>query len=383
MSEARRDNFVIGLTGPIGSGCTEISKTLEQNGSFKRFSLSDPIKAEFEEREGHKPNINDDGPDWRKKLQDIGNQRRSKDKGYWVKKIINRDSFGDGANIVVDGVRNTNEVDELRHHFPNFYLIAVYADFDTRWQRVKDKYNGDQKRFARDEQRDRDEENPNGQTVEKCVELADYVIVNPDLDGLPEQQRKTRLYEEKLKDQVELLKTKKGRPPLHGEVHMATAISLSHASMCLKRHVGAVIVNEDNIPISVGYNENPPKARPCRDLKYCYKDGIIQAKLQKSTPFFCSKCGEKVEKLEKSWMCSNRQCGDDLLQRFFPSRGMELCTAIHAEERAIRNLGYRSAKEATLYVNTFPCFQCARYILDVGITKVVYVEAYPVLLSLE
>ena len=30
---------------------------------------------------------------------------------------------------------------------------------------------------------------------------------------------------------------------------------------------------------------------------------------------------------------------------------------------------------------TFPCFQCARYILDAGIKSVVYVEAYPILES--
>jgi len=57
---------------------------------------------------------------------------------------------------------------------------------------------------------------------------------------------------------------------------------------------------------------------------------------------------------------------------------MELCTAIHAEERAIRSLGGRSAEGCTLYVNTFPCLQCARYIKDADIGKVVYVEAYPV-----
>ena len=57
---------------------------------------------------------------------------------------------------------------------------------------------------------------------------------------------------------------------------------------------------------------------------------------------------------------------------------MELCTAIHAEERAIRSLGGRSAEGCTLYVNTFPCFQCSRYIKDADIKKVVYVEAYPI-----
>ena len=57
---------------------------------------------------------------------------------------------------------------------------------------------------------------------------------------------------------------------------------------------------------------------------------------------------------------------------------MEVCTAIHAEERAIRSLGYRNAEGCTLYANTFPCLQCCRYIKDVGIQKVVYIEAYPV-----
>lgn len=57
---------------------------------------------------------------------------------------------------------------------------------------------------------------------------------------------------------------------------------------------------------------------------------------------------------------------------------MELCTAIHAEERAIRSLEGRSARNATIYTTTFPCFQCARYIADAGIKRVVYVEAYPV-----
>lgn len=58
---------------------------------------------------------------------------------------------------------------------------------------------------------------------------------------------------------------------------------------------------------------------------------------------------------------------------------MERCTAIHAEERAIRSLHGRTAEGATLYSTTFPCFQCARYIVDAGICRIVYVEAYPMI----
>ena len=99
----------------------------------------------------------------------------------------------------------------------------------------------------------------------------------------------------------------------------------------------------------------------------------------------CPKCSKEHKSLSKPWICdgtietdeNKKPCRYNFKLNFFPSRNMELCTAIHAEERAIRSLGGRSAEGCTLYVNTFPCFQCARQIKNAGISKIVYVEAYP------
>ncbi len=118
----------------------------------------------------------------------------------------------------------------------------------------------------------------------------------------------------------------------------------------------------------------------------CYKDMVMESKLEKMGPLYCPKCKKKHESLTKPWICdgtikteeTKKPCRYNFKSNFFPSRNMELCTAIHAEERAIRSLGDRSAEGCTLYVNTFPCFQCSRYIKDADIKKVVYVEAYPV-----
>jgi dCMP deaminase len=74
----------------------------------------------------------------------------------------------------------------------------------------------------------------------------------------------------------------------------------------------------------------------------------------------------------------NFRNGTSFKEWLHPNRNMELCTAIHAEERAILSLGGRTVENGTLYVTTFPCFQCARLILDAGIRKVVFVEAYPI-----
>jgi deoxycytidylate deaminase len=169
---------------------------------------------------------------------------------------------------------------------------------------------------------------------------------------------------------------------------MATAVSQSHASRCLKRKVGALIVDENNIPLSVGYNDNPVRMESCLTLYngQCYKDMVMESKLEKMGPLYCPKCAKKHESLTKPWICdgtikteeTKKPCRYNFKSNFFPSRNMELCTAIHAEERTIRSLGGRSAEGCTLYVNTFPCFQCSRYIKDADIKKVVYVEAYPI-----
>ncbi len=105
----------------------------------------------------------------------------------------------------------------------------------------------------------------------------------------------------------------------------------------------------------------------------------MEQKLLAMTDVHCIFCGHKNERLDRTGKCSG--CGGSLKAELFRSRNMELCTAIHAEERSIRGLQGRSAEGATMYVTTFPCFQCARYIVDAKIARVVYVEPYPVLES--
>jgi dCMP deaminase len=213
---------------------------------------------------------------------------------------------------------------------------------------------------------------------------ADYILKNDeDIDPTPHRQD---VLKEKVKGELNLMKNAgERRDPLPHEVFMTTAVSQSFASRCIQRKVGALIVNEkDNVPLSIGYNDNPVGMEPCFLLYkgVCYKNMLMEKKLEQMAPIFCPECGKKHDTLSSPWKCDGTKDGEDckcnLKKKFFPSRNIELCTAIHAEERAIRSLGDRSADGCTLYVNTFPCFQCARYIKDAGIKKVVYVEAYPI-----
>lgn len=391
-----KDKFIVGLTGSVGSGCTTLSNVLEECG-FKRISISDLIKEKFRELHHKEPNKDSYGPNWRYELQTIGNKGRKGEfgdssssdedhKSYWVRLAINLiDKQTD--NVVIDGIRNMGEVDYLRNKYPqgHFWLIAVHANFEARWKRVQKKNSYDtEKHFKRDDLRDSGEDDPTGQDVRHCVYEADYIFKN-DEDIEPTSHRQ-KVLKNKIEGELNLMKgTGERREPLSHEVFMTTAVSQSFASRCLKRKVGALIINEkDNIPLSIGYNDNPIGMEPCFLLYkgVCYKDMLMEKELEQMAPIFCPECGKKHETLSSPWKCDGKKDGEDCTcnfkNKFFPSRNIELCTAIHAEERAIRSLGDRSADGCTIYVNTFPCFQCSRYIKDAGIKKVVYVEAYPI-----
>lgn len=376
------NTLIIGVTGPLGGGVTTVSKTLAGKLGFVRASLADAIKRQLAQQEGRSELLDfDEDPDRRKKLQDIGNEERLKDPAVWVKKAL--ENLNAPEKLVLDGIRNMREVWYLREAYPHFFLVAVYASKATRWTRLSKKYCGNAKVFERDDRRDRMEDTDNGQQVTSCVDAADYVIVN---EGTQKSSAAiSSAVENKIGDAISLMeyadrpKPCSGvflRPPTQDEVHMATAYAQSHMSRCLKRHVGAVIVSAQNIPLSLGYNENPIGMEPCeKAYGYCFKDDDMHKRIEGLAGRKCPACGTDIRNPKPPWKC---ECGEDLKTAFFPSRNMERCTAIHAEERAIRSLSGRSSSHATIYSTTFPCFQCARYIVDAEMFRVVYVEAYPI-----
>jgi deoxycytidylate deaminase/dephospho-CoA kinase len=381
-----RSNIVIGLTGPFGSGCSTLRKVLKEQFDFREFMISDDIRKEVK---ADSKFVEKGKTGWRKALQEHGNKKRNGDEGYWVKKVLERidtSSIGD-KNIVIDGFRNVHEVEVIRSVYPRFFLVAVYAEKKERWERVKKDYEGRYNEFEEDDQRDKLEEFEWGQSVQKCVDDADYAFYNNEQyficdqgQDAPALEKINRIMKTQADDFVPLMKGNSGiaRNPKPEEVQIAAAYAQSNSSTCKKRHVGAVIVisrNSKDFPISMGFNENPPNIKTCLEEGGCYKDEDMASKLSAKKKIYCLKCGKLYDSLTKPWIC---ECGASFKEWLHPNRNMELCTAIHAEERAILSLGNRIVENGTLYVTTFPCFQCARLIIDSGINKVIFVEAYPV-----
>ncbi len=108
------------------------------------------------------------------------------------------------------------------------------------------------------------------------------------------------------------------------EYFMGVAILASNRSKDPNTQVGACIVDENNIIISTGYN---------------------------GFPFGCSDDSYPWE----------RQ-GDDTKYKY----------VVHAELNAILNASGKSLKSARLYVDLFPCNECAKAIIQSGIKEVIY-----------
>jgi deoxycytidylate deaminase len=371
---------VIGLTGAFGSGCTTAAKHLRDTRGFTVVRLSDSIRTEWAKTNKAEPS--------RLQLQRLGDELRQKNHpGVLVELALqelgqkNNGELPD--NIAIDGIRNVGEIEHLRDTLGyHFTLIAVLASFDARWDRIASTYTDRglwASEFIEDDKRDKNEETPYGQQVELCVDRADILIDNS--IGVS-----TTDFKKKLLDFADLATGKKLRGASQAEILMNIAFSSSHSSKCVKRHVGAVIVDPIGQVVSAGYNENPLGTHPCvEEPEYdnqCFRD-IIRNNHFKSLAdkgARCPICGEKIV-YEKGppWRC--KACAakaekTNLESFFFPDRALNWCTAVHAEVWAILAAGER-ARGGTLYTTTFPCAQCAEKIVQSGIRKVVFTESYP------
>lgn len=112
------------------------------------------------------------------------------------------------------------------------------------------------------------------------------------------------------------------------EYFMGIALLASMRSKDPNTQVGACIVSRDNIILSTGYNGFP---KGCSDDEYPWE----------------------------------REGADN--ETKYPY-------VVHAELNAILNSGGRSLKDARIYVALFPCNECAKAIIQSGISEIVYLS---------
>jgi len=164
--------MLIGITGRIGAGKETITSFFREKG-FKYYETSKILSEELVKRglEVTRANMQDLGDEWRKAYGP----------GALMKKLLEK--INKNENSIIDSLRNNKEADYLRENSKDFILIAVDADQKLRFERIAKRGKPSDPKtweeFLIVDNRDfHDLENPNGQQVGKCMEKADYLIIN-------------------------------------------------------------------------------------------------------------------------------------------------------------------------------------------------------------
>ncbi len=371
----RPETIVIGLTGPLSAGCSTVSEYLTEQTEQKGFilrRLSDTIRRELKEKD----RVEEPTP---QQMQDKGDElRKSEGEAVLVKMVFTDLADRKPERIVIDGVRNPGEIKYLRK-FSHFFLIAIDAAREERLRRYRAKTGidiSDQEFYAIDE-RDSGKNQPgHGQNVTHCIDLADFQVINDDTwdDDLTIRDNLFK----KIDVLLDLIDKPGFKQPSMQEVGMHFAYSASLMSPCLKRQVGAMIAREidsgKELAIAIGHNRPPDGIKTCHDrYQTCYRD-LLKGKMQKKLKDTLHNIPGLPGTIE-----------DDIIRSVLSDpelKQLDYCQSIHAEESAIlqvAKLGGVSLGGTTLYTTTFPCLLCAKKIIQTGIKRIVFNEAYPMI----
>lgn len=366
--------LIIGFTGAFGSGCsTIIDRFLVEQREYVKFSLSAILKQKFQEEYDREPYD-------REELQNYGNAFREFDPEYLaniaiesIEKIMNQPN----VNVAVDSIRNPLEINAFRRKYPNFLLFAVFADYETRWGRVKNSYNGSKDAFDRDDFRDQGNNEPAyGQNVTDCFFEADLILSNNQTINFSSHNQAWNDMDKRINNYLQAFDEPTASEPLIKESLMAIAYAIGRRSKCLRRRVGAIIVDKNHNILSSGFNAVPGSLEDCQQLYgECYRHVYKKRLKDTITNDIRNKTPE-----DTAWGSIFAETfALDITNRI---KALELCRALHAEESAILNLvgtaGQVNFSDCTLYASTFPCNLCANKIAQLGIGRVVYFEPYPV-----
>jgi cytidine deaminase len=392
-----RPELVVGLVGASGSNLREASKAVESVLAPYGYEVV-PIRLSklmaAVEGGGHLEEIEfEEDRVWRH--MDAGDQLREdsgRDDAVAALGITYMSEYRSerfakapaGATaFVFDSLKHPAEVETMQRIYRDrFSLISVHSPTAKRLDAMADRIaisHGEpenaagyrpqaEKIMARDEH---DDEHRFGQNVREAFTLGDvYVANHPDGELQAGVSRYFRLFF--------------GDPfltPSRDEYAMFQAHTAALRSGDLSRQVGAVICTSDGDIVAVGCNEVPKfkggqywdgDADDSRDLQLGYDSNVKQRNAALEEAFGrLGDCGLLVSDAEVgSFMEAIDGTRLASLTEFGRPVHAEMAALLDGARRGVVVGGQR------LFSTTFPCHNCARHIIDAGITEVVYREPY-------
>lgn len=164
--------LIIGITGTLGAGKGTIVEYLVKEKGFSHYSVRGFISEEIVRR-GMTVN--------RDNMVIVANDLRATHSPSYIVDCLFEEARSTGKNCVIESIRTPGEIVSLRSK-GNFYLLAVDADAQTRYQRIYLRQSETDaisfETFVANEAREMNSLDPNHQNLHKCIEMADFVFSN-------------------------------------------------------------------------------------------------------------------------------------------------------------------------------------------------------------
>ena len=305
--------------------------------------------------------------------------------------------YNQSCYIVIDSLKNPFEIVFFKERYSAYYTFSIHSKDEIIKQRLKNlKYSNDDIDYIHRKEQNVDIKDKqkgsldsakdfNSQNITECVQRSDIYIDNND-------DKKDTLYRQIFK-YLSLIVHPGLITPSNDEIIMQLALTAKLNSGCISRQVGAVVLNKHGSVKSIGWNDVPEGQISCllRSHSELLNNSTsnIYSRYEKTKfreddrfKYIFSTKKNKVNQYEESNKLglNDSFCFKTIQNKIDGDKNQVYTRSLHAEENAFlqaSKFGNSEILGGQLFTTASPCFLCAKKAYQLGIKRIVYIEAYP------